>query len=136
MGLAQLLFGFAGSMGQGGLQGFEELMDHSGRKMGERMEKEGKLHYDMLDVHQRIDFKALITLDKTYVGALSHRMDKTEFELLQMMQMCTGCWRATINIMLDKWQNIIDKKEKDEKGTADGAGEPAGQQQAADQAMA
>lgn len=132
MGIAQLLFGMAGSMGPEGVASFEEIMDRTGRRMGERMAKEGKLHYDMLDVHQRIDFKALITLDKAYVSSMSHRMDKTEFEILQAMQLCTGCWRATINIMLDKWQNIIDKKENETGDNRDRVREP----EAADKGVA
>lgn len=113
MSIGRLLAGFAAS---GEFMMFEELMDHSGRKMAERMEREGKLHYDKLDVHERINFKALITLDRPYVSALSHRMDLEEFEILGLIKTCSGSWRATINIMLDKWQNIIEKKDKNETG--------------------
>ena len=107
------MFNMAGPMGD--MFTFEELMDNSGRKMSERMQKEGKLHYDVLSVQDRINFKALIMLDKAYTSSMSHRMDKTEFEILQMMHKLNPNWRVTINIMLDKWQNIINKEEENDK---------------------
>jgi len=109
---------YAMSTGFTGSSFFEEIMDDSGRTIGKRLEKEGKLNYDMLGVHERINMKALITMDPTYICALSYRMDRNEFHLLNAMQMCTGRWRMTINIMLDKWQNIIEEREKkNEKST-------------------
>ena len=113
MGIGSILAGMAAS---GDFANFDELWDKSGNKMAERMAGQGKLHYDMLDVHERINFKALITMEKSYVSALSHRMDMFEFELLGLIKTCCGSWRMTINIMLDKWQNIIEKKDKDETG--------------------
>ncbi len=136
MGIMQLMLGFAGSMGPGDIARMEEMMDMSGRKLGERLAKEGKLHYDMLDVHQRIDFKALISLDKSYTSTLSHRMDKMEFELLQMMQLCTKSWRATINIMLDKWQTKFENELKNTENETGDNGNGVQKPETADKGVA
>lgn len=97
-------------MMSGGFMDFD--MDMTGKKLGETLEKEGLLHYDQMDIHSRIDFKAMIDGDKATMRAMSHRMDMEEFEILKLIKM-TSCWRMCINTMLHKWQHILKEKEEE-----------------------
>ena len=75
-----------------------------GKRLQEKLEKEGKMHYAALEMHQRITIKGMIAGDAMLRKRLSHRIDLKEFDIVHLLAI-TSDWRTAINSMLDKWQS-------------------------------